>query len=688
MKLIDLVYSALGMFRVLFLFIIAFIAVPSLVIHIDRASYERGDRFFTIFFMSSAAIMTGMPLASLFNMTDSVSVIIITIITLVGITLFRKKQRNDAAITMAEKLLIFFLDLSDKDLGFVNELKLLVHDFIRYLKRLLEHWLRDCKNNKMLYLINSIVFSSAVVMRGFQSWQHYYLASSDAYLHLLWTKYFVKEGLYYDGIYPHGLHAALAYVSELFNIDTFLVFRYFGTGMSLLIMYGIYQFVRRHFYTNTYAPILAVGAYLFITSLPTQPWRQLSVLPQEFALVYVLPTLHFLMAYGNTKERRYLILYGLGIATTGFIHSYALLFILLGSGCYLLFHLKPFIKEKLLAKTIGYATSAVVIGFAPMGLGVIFGKSFHRSLNFVVSSVSTSNDYGAVSEAMKNSIAQDFLLVAIFVAAIVMLFLSEEKINTSNSSKNRLDRISFTLLTIIVYLLYKSALLNVMSIMLPDRIGVFLSVFTSVLFGAIVGLVIQGLSRFGLNRVYQGVASIAVLVVIVSFNGVNLPVPTQYEYDSAAKAYLSITNSQDSRELTLIAPQEQFQEIYGRGYHYQLWQLIADQVDPNKEKLIIPTPDLYIFVEKIPFGYKQKVTLEMGKGSLPVSVNDPNIYYTLYREQLEAKAFYWAEAFSKKYPDQVSIYYEDSVLKIYRVQQNILEPLNLKTGEPVEVFGQ
>ena len=49
---------------------------------------------------------------------------------------------------------------------------------------------------------------------------------------------------------------------------------------------------------------------------------------------------------------------------------------------------------------------------------------------------------------------------------------------------------------------------------------------------------------------------------------------------------------------------------------------------------------------------------------------DDAYYYQKERHILMAKAYYWAQAYQEYFPKEMSVYYEDPELIVYRVKQN------------------
>ena len=183
-------------------------------------------------------------------------------------------------------------------------------------------------------------------------------------------------------------------------------------------------------------------------------------------------------------------------------------------------------------------------------------------------------------------------------------------------------------------------------------------------------------------------ASLLVLIFLLFAYGYKIPVGVRYEYDQAVRGYLTLVKLVPRGSMTLIAPQEQYQEVFGNGFHYQLWEFVKKQTDNTISKINIPTPNIFIFIEKKPLYNEKNINPTDAKLSIPSLTGELIQYYynPLTRITIESKAYYWVEEFRKMHPNNVSVFYEDDVFMIYWIKQDENEELNLKTALPTEYF--
>jgi hypothetical protein len=137
------------------------------------------------------------------------------------------------------------------------------------------------------------------------------------------------------------------------------------------------------------------------------------------------------------------------------------------------------------------------------------------------------------------------------------------------------------------------------------------------------------------------------------------------EYDIAARKVLEIDRVFPPHQWTIVAPIEQFPQVYGRGWYQdaaQFTEKYRDWVTKPNFRLPSSTP-LFVFVEKQPF------TADKSEAPVLYSVlNDPT--YRNYRSPsgrttLAQTTLQLCETYRQRHPDS-RIYYEDAKLRIYQ----------------------
>ncbi len=570
-------------------------------------------------------------------------------------------------------------DITDSDASFFKKVIILLRKFGDFLVKIVKWVSLMIKGEPLLAVLNALALGLGMFFRLYYPVTRAGFTTSDAYLHLAWIKYLGASHIYQDGIYPSGMHAVVGFLSKIYMTDPYYMVRYLGPVVGFMIMLSIYFFVSRNYKRNRFAPWLAVMVYVGVTSLPTTSWRQSALLPQEYALVFLLPVLHYFNQYLKKGEVQHLRIAAMGLACSLLTHLYAPVFIL--AGCLLILLLNGrTIRLAQLGNVLGYGLLAIALALAPIGVALARGMTFHRSMGFVKESISLFGGEGLLPGSFWSG---DVVLIIGLVCSLLLVLKS--------LGKNERDgtMLCFVgIMGLIMLLLYRGSAFGFPMIMLPDRLGVFLSIYLAPAIGIAPYMMIFGTS-FRTRRLRSlGISVILLGAVLLSHDFQDYKVGfTLYEYDQAVKNYISIRDQHLKQTWTIIGPTEQYQQTVDNGYHYQLWKLMElQETSASGEKLEIPTPDIFIFVEKIPLYGTEHVSLETAKKAFPKVSGDLSEFYIKpeNRAIIEAKAWYWAEAFRNNNPD-FSIYYDDEQLRVYHLKQEG-KPLNLITGMPKEVL--
>lgn len=152
-------------------------------------------------------------------------------------------------------------------------------------------------------------------------------------------------------------------------------------------------------------------------------------------------------------------------------------------------------------------------------------------------------------------------------------------------------------------------------------------------------------------------------------------------------AIISVTNilrENAPQTYTIISANDELRMIEKTGYFYEIIDLLKkNEGDKTSDYLVIPTPKIYIFVEKIPGEYTvtselkgQAVSRTSAEKKLP-TFGGLLSYEGTNRHIVMSKLYYWAQAFHNMYQNEMSVYYEDEEFICYEIDQNVYRPFDL-----------
>ncbi len=503
-------------------------------------------------------------------------------------------------------------------------------------------------------IVNNLLLTAVV---AYSAWLRFYdamlnaaPAMSDAYVTLAWMKYIDRRILFHDEIYPQGFHIYLSFIQKFSTIDPLYVLRYTGPLNGVLIALGLY-FTISGLTKNKTAGIISAFLYGVCGNFMTLEWaRQASTNSQEFAFVFILPSLYFLYKYIKENKKSDLITAGIGITITGLVHTLAFMLCGIGMGVILFIVLTE--KNKINRwntglKIIITGILSVLISMTPIGLGLLLKKRANESAaNYLAS---TANDI--LSPTL---ITSDY--IALFAISVIFLFV------LFNLFKwNKLSMEKFILLfSISTFTLHYMGGPITKSIMVSSRSGEL---------WAIVSAASIGTGFYILTRIFKHAKNSSLIISLAGFAAVAFVVfsinpqhiaPYKMEWNSTVEQYLSISKNFRPTNWTIVSSQyESYDLALGKGYHNYVDSLL-EKIDPEKDPKdsfgIDYGEDIFIYYEKVIFQLPQS-------NHIYDLLEEDYERRKLEREQLEQ----WIADY-KKNNDNMTVYYEDEVLKVYHIK--------------------
>ena len=180
----------------------------------------------------------------------------------------------------------------------------------------------------------------------------------------------------------------------------------------------------------------------------------------------------------------------------------------------------------------------------------------------------------------------------------------------------------------------------------------------------------------------------------IGMNGMEKELPTVYYFQTtgAMKATCDIIKHYEKDSWTIVSPVNETTLTYNHGYHYELWDFITE-LEHYQEgmELYIPTEYVFFYVEKMPiqlYGYsfsvndkilrkRDSVSVEAAMGEIGHDYKKADEYYKYKRMQLMSRMYYWTKAYQKYFPDEMTVFYEDDEIVVYRLKQNTYALNNL-----------
>lgn len=236
---------------------------------------------------------------------------------------------------------------------------------------------------------------------GSNALRTYGYCASDIPVHNYWVNYMSKDHqIFVDGVYPFGFHCVIYYLHTVFGIKTYVLLRLFWLIQTIFVHYVLLSFLKACCRTK-FLPYAGTGVYTAANIFAVSTYsRYYSSLPQEFGMLFILPSIYFLMAYFKKQKEEleseetvknakgYLAGFVMSFSLTFAVHFYCTMIaglFCLGIGVGYGFR---FFKKKYFVPIVVSGMLSLVIAILPMGIAYATGTPLQGSLNWGMSVMS------------------------------------------------------------------------------------------------------------------------------------------------------------------------------------------------------------------------------------------------------------------------------------------------------------
>lgn len=679
----NIVYVLLTLSKVLTVFFFLYVFIPANVIGFEENSKTVLDKVYIGLSRMAFSVIVIIHSLVFLHLYDTFSLIIMLSFLYVYLAWLKNKSFHDVSDALGMKFVAKYLEIVDIRNNFLHEFFIRLYKVIKLKAGVVRSNLIRISMMPFEGLLPAVVFGVTIFIRFKYSIEHFNYTNTDPYFHMAWAKFMDNNQIYHDGIYSYGYHSLLSAINRLFFIDYYWLMRFIGPLGGTLLAISVFYFI----YKTTGDRIAATVSLAFIgiindNRFPSALDRQTSALPQEFGGIFILPAMYFLWEFINGKNKHYMLLFIQTMAVSFLIHPFSTAYMIIWSSVLTVFSLVfGLMKIKEFVEFIRPGVIYGGIAVLPFVIGLASGKSFFKdSARFIQENLGGKTGGFKIEGVLASLYSGNIFFIGSTVigAALIIVSFIYLRINTEYKSSLVLN-ISIVVTSIIMLMLFRADELGIPSITEAGRTGVFLCIILSCLAGVFYFQLKNLLNLLITKKTYylEYMPKIFALLIcfIIIFN--NSPGKlsgnsfTLLEYDEAAENYLKIRHDNAMLEWTIVAPTEQYQQALNYGWHYELLRFVQNytpqEVSKKEFQFNIPTPHIYVYVEKIPFKFDKPITEEDAKKELEREGDDPfrQYYHTPgQRAIIEAKALVLMETYRKTH-ENTSIYFENENLRIY-----------------------
>ena len=631
---------------------------------------------------------------------------------------------------------------------------------------------REVVCDVLQWILTGAVLLALFWVYGRQLVLTYGYRASDIPVHLNWINQMSRGNLFVSGVYPFGFHCMIYYLHTVFRIDTYMILCLFYLAQVFFI-HMVFLAMLKMLCKSKYLPYAGTLIYILGSFWARQTYSRFhSSLPQEFGMIFVIPSVYFLIRFFQiekeqlkTKETKIILgNFALAFSLTLAIHFYGTMIaglccIGIAIGFCTHFLNKEYFRRIMLTGIISVflAVLPMAIAFAggtPMqgslgwGLSVISGGKKtdtadqvktgnllvqNRSLEEIAAQLqenSANQDGGTGKEVVQNTteapkpsmtekmksvlgkIAQipekikntwkmmaqriwDFVIntptkwpsyaILAGVACLIVLGLVFCVIRNASYGKMLL---SAGLCMGILTLLLCAGNLGLPVLMDPARCSIYytylLAAALTVLADGIISLLfMQGVLKICLDPI-SFMITVGLVAGCISQGWMKVSdFSSGYVSNGALTCLANIIKENEDKTWTIVSANDETQMGLDHGWHYETITFLRKQENLKKDtEIIIPTKNVYFFIEKIPLDYSvtyagsgQSISKKGASQSLPNS-GGISMYQGEGRWILMSRMYYWAQAFMAKYPNDMKVYYESEDFICYVMPQNMYHQYN------------
>ena len=530
----------------------------------------------------------------------------------------------------------------------------------------------------------TFIITVAAAVRLYRPFVTANLGFSDTYVHLYLFR-LLEQGRQVDpawGPYPRGMHFLLYAIHELTNVDPILLMNFFGPIAGVLMTLAVADTARRlsgKLAAGVIAGLLfatMVGGasqyFLFGGSMATDRvreaqefvalkyreipptngefdvlltvfQRQTATLPQELALVFLFPAVMFLFftsgaaardgaasAGGAPAFRWHLSGYLFCTSAIAAIHPGVAIPLVILSGVTVLVTRRHF-RAALTAGALG-----ILLGSTWMLGYVAYPHVGTRDVETASGAGSAAVYYfpflrtGDTARIITYVAITPFVIACVAIAAALLL------------RRNR--ALAWASLATLAFLVTHVA----------SRFGLpeVVEVRRNASWLAMAVAILIGVAAMQIPRRMRALtaAMVALWMVTVPLSGVQNKLVNYSGYGATAYAVLEIQRKHEPFTWTLVTYGQEFPMVLGRGFHLAAVDFL-DQYDPAARKLAIPTPYVFIAVEKNPH---------------PFQINTWSARFS--REDIERRLQTWCFLYQLNHRD-MRVFLDDANVRVYMIER-------------------
>ncbi|MBO8155721.1 MAG: hypothetical protein H0Z32_04615 [Bacillaceae bacterium] len=655
--MIYLIDTLSMLIRFLFSYGTLFLLLPIAVISFQGKKRLWSEKVFILLIYSHVYFIAMSHLLVFIRLYDALSLYLLTAATIIFV-IFYWSRKDD--IPKNVKLFVKLFNLSEQRIQWRVTASRVLKEwrtaFIQGFGRKIQTVKKD-----YVYIVSiTILVGTGIFLRFSHAITQLQLGNAEAYAYILRAKQYSENYIYTDFVFPNGFEAVVSVMNKFFHLDPYVIIRFIGPMISVLIILSVYLAIRKISSINRWGLWIVLAIYFLSNWLPFYDHPSFPDIALKYGAVFFVPGIIFLIQYFEKGRIEDLVFSGGSLMISIFFHFYtgiALMTAMIIIGMIYIMG-KGSIRSLLAMMSI-----SITIPMLPILIGLLFKGNLYPGMSQF--NVFQFREYHSLI----------VFLFALFIYLLIHMFVEIKNGNTVEKSK-----VIFYALFCFFYLSFAFVQwFESMSTM--DWLGIYLAILTLIAIGNVIPLWTKNLKQIYMIMLAFGLAAIILIFPwrVSTERGYLL------QYNEAVQSYLTIKETYDRYNWTIVSPVEEYSLSYGYGWHSNIWEF-ADQIsDSEVEEIRFKTDHIFVFVEKVPIGTEKPIDRSDALSPVPnmtssdLNEDETGFYYRnpVHRRVIEAKVYQWANTIRKR-SDEISVFYENDHFVVYHIHQDRNKPLNLK----------
>ena len=275
-------------------------------------------------------------------------------------------------------------------------------------------WLFYCEVvcNTLQWILAGAVIAALFWIYGRQLVLTYGYRASDIPVHLNWINQMSRGNLFASGVYPFGFHCMVYYLHAVLGFDTYVILCVFYL-VQVFFIHIVLLAMLKLLCRSLYLPYAGIMVYILGSFWARQTYSRFgSSLPQEFGMIFVIPSVYFLIRFFQTEKKNLknretkLILgcFALAFSLTLAIHFYGTMIAGLCCIGIAVGFCTRFLNKKYFRRIMLTGIISVFLAVLPMGIAFAGGTPLQGSLGWGLSVI--NGDSSNTEDTSENEAAQ------------------------------------------------------------------------------------------------------------------------------------------------------------------------------------------------------------------------------------------------------------------------------------------